>query len=87
VDKPASDCPVKRPALLVVARSQQIHPPERCAGERVADEDTAQNIALNAGLNVLVFKVVNEAFAWQGSIRFTDSQGNPLRGIKVSLTP
>ena len=47
-------------------RSQQIHATERCAGEWVADEVTVQDIALNAGLNVLVFKVVNEQFAWQG---------------------
>jgi hypothetical protein len=42
---------------------------------------------LNTGLNVLVFKVVNETADWQGSIRLTDAQGNPVKGIKVSLTP
>jgi hypothetical protein len=36
---------------------------------------------------VLVFKVVNETADWQGSIRLTDAQGNPVKGIKVSLTP
>jgi len=45
------------------------------------------DITLNAGLNVLVFKVVNELANWQGSIRFTDAQGNPVKGIKVVLTP
>jgi hypothetical protein len=24
---------------------------------------------------------------WQGSIRLTDAHGNPLKGIKVTLTP
>ena len=45
------------------------------------------DIALNAGLNVLVFKVVNEVGLWQGSIRFTDANGNPVKGIKVTLDP
>ena len=53
----------------------------------VADQDTVPDITLNAGLNVLVFKVVNETGDWQGSIRFTDAQGNPVKGIKVTLTP
>jgi WD40 repeat protein len=53
----------------------------------VADLDEAPNITLNAGPNVLVFKVVNEALDWQGSIRFTDAQGNPLKGIKVTPEP
>jgi serine/threonine protein kinase/WD40 repeat protein len=51
-----------------------------------ADQDTVLDITLNAGLNVLVFKVVNEKVSWQGSIRFTDAQGNPVKGIKVMLT-
>ena len=45
------------------------------------------DIALNAGLNVLVFKVVNEFGDWKGSIRFTDAQGNPVKGITVTLRP
>jgi WD40 repeat protein len=53
----------------------------------LAEEDKVPDIALNAGLNVLVFKVVNEALDWKGSIRFTDAQGNPVKGIKVTLDP
>jgi hypothetical protein len=53
----------------------------------VADEDLVSDIALNKGLNVLVFKVVNGVFDWKGSIRFTDAQGNPVKGIKVTLDP
>jgi hypothetical protein len=52
-----------------------------------AEEDKVPDIALNAGLNVLVFKVVNEALDWKGSIRFTDVQGNPVKRIKVTLDP
>ena len=43
------------------------------------------DLALNAGLNVLVFKVVHEFPDWRGSIRFTDPQGNPIKGITVTL--
>jgi hypothetical protein len=53
----------------------------------VADQDTVPDIALNAGFNVLVFKVVNEGGNWQGSIRFTDTAGQPLKGIRVTLDP
>jgi hypothetical protein len=49
--------------------------------------DTARGITIIEGLNVLVFKVVNEIADWEGSIRFTDAQGNPVTGIKVTLTP
>jgi len=34
-----------------------------------------------------VFKVVNELRDWEGSVRFTDAQGNPVKGIKVTLEP
>ena len=53
----------------------------------VADQDRVPDITLNAGLNVLVFKVVNETGGWKGSIRFTDAQGDPVKGIKVTLDP
>jgi len=53
----------------------------------VAEQDEVPDIVLNAGLNVLVFKVVNEGGDWKGSIRFADAQGNPVKGIKVTLEP
>ena len=53
----------------------------------IADEDIVPDLALKAGLNVLVFKVVNERGAWRGSVRFTDAQGNAVKGIKVTLDP
>jgi len=51
------------------------------------DVDEVPDIALKAGLNVLLFKVVNETYDWKGSIRFTDAQGNPVKGIQVTLDP
>ena len=60
----------------------------------LADEDKVPEITLNAGINVVVFKVVKatghwaeETDDWKGSIRLTDGQGNPVQGIKVMLTP
>jgi len=60
----------------------------------LADEDKVPEITLNAGINVVVFKVVKatghwaeETDDWKGSIRLTDGQGNPVQGIKVTLTP
>ncbi len=55
------------------------------------DRHVVPEITLNSGLNVLVFKTVNKPAGaknpWKGSIRFTDAQGNPLKGIKATLTP
>jgi len=48
------------------------------------DRDTIPDLSLNEGLNVLVFKVLNGAGHWMGSIRFTDAQDNPVTGIRVS---
>ena len=61
----------------------------KCLDARVfvAEQDRVPDLALNAGLNVLVFKVVNELRDWQGSIRFTDAQGNPVKGVQVTLDP
>jgi hypothetical protein len=53
----------------------------------LASPDKVLDLSLHAGRNVLVFKVVNEAMYWQGSIRITDAQGNPATGIKVTLNP
>jgi len=53
----------------------------------VTDQDVMTGLELKAGLNVLVFKVVNETEGWQGSIRFTDRVGHPVKGIQMTLTP
>ena len=47
----------------------------------------APNMPMNAGLNVLVFEVVNETCECKGSIRFTEAQANSVRGIKVIADP
>ena len=51
------------------------------------DQDEVRVVELKPGLNVLVFKVVNIVRYWKGSIRFTDAQGNPVKGIRVTLDP
>lgn len=51
------------------------------------DRDSTQEIALQAGLNTLVFKVVNEMGDWDGSIRLSDQDGHPVKGLKLSSTP
>ena len=55
--------------------------------EYIVDEDVVAGVDLKAGTNTLVFKVLNEEGGWFGSVRFTDVAGEPLRGIRVSLTP
>jgi dipeptidyl aminopeptidase/acylaminoacyl peptidase len=59
----------------------------RAARGLTLDEDTVAEVELEAGLNVVVFKVVNRDGPWEGSLRFTDQDGNPLRGLVVTLNP
>lgn len=44
-------------------------------------------VTLKKGVNVIIFKIINESNAWQGSMRLTDMAGAPLKGIKIKLTP
>jgi hypothetical protein len=44
-------------------------------------------VTLKKGINVIVFKIINETNSWQGSMRLTDLSGTPLKGLKVRLTP
>ena len=46
-----------------------------------------EGITLKAGINVLVFKVINVSSDWMGSVRLTDANGQPVKGIKVGLAP
>jgi len=50
------------------------------------DQDTAE-IALRKGVNVLVFKVINEKIQWSGCARFMNKDGKVVRNLVVSLTP
>jgi hypothetical protein len=51
------------------------------------DEDTVGGMTLQQGVNVLVVKVVNEHFDWQGCLRFVDQDGQPFKDFQVRLTP
>jgi WD40 repeat protein len=51
------------------------------------DQDRVPGIALQAGLNVLVFKVVNQTVDWAGSVWITDADGNSVPGVSVTLDP
>jgi hypothetical protein len=51
------------------------------------DQSTANDVQLLKGENLVVFKVVNEKNAWQGCIRFTDKNNQPVRTLQISLTP
>lgn len=46
-------------------------------------EDSARNVSLKKGVNVLVLKVVNEENNWQGSVRFMTQTGKPVTDLKV----
>jgi hypothetical protein len=51
------------------------------------DQDTGKGITLQKGVNVIVFKVINETNNWQGCLRFADSAGKPLKDLKVKTAP
>ena len=38
-----------------------------------------ENVALVKGVNVVVFKIVNEKEDWSGCLRLTDKDGKPSR--------
>lgn len=50
-------------------------------------EDSAVNVTLKKGVNVLVLKVVNEENNWQGSVRFVDKGGRPVTDLKIDTKP
>ena len=50
------------------------------------DQD-AIDVTLRQGVNVLVFKVVNEKIDWSGCARFTDKDGKVIRNLKVTTVP
>lgn len=49
-----------------------------------ADKGT---VTLNRGLNVVVFKIINEQGNWQGAMRFLDNAGAPVKDLKIKLSP
>jgi hypothetical protein len=44
-------------------------------------------VTLNKGLNVVVFKIINEQNNWQGALRFLDKAGAPVKDLKIKLSP
>jgi hypothetical protein len=44
-------------------------------------------VTLKKGRNVIVFKVINENNSWQGAMRLTDMAGNPLKQLRIKLSP
>lgn len=44
-------------------------------------------ITLKQGINVFVFKVINQQNSWQGAMRLMDKAGKPLANVKLRLTP
>ena len=44
-------------------------------------------VTLKKGLNVIVFKVINESNSWQGAVRLLDKTGSPLKNVKIKLSP
>jgi len=44
-------------------------------------------VTLKKGVNVVVFKVLNEQNSWQGAMRFLDKFGAPLTHLKIKLSP
>ena len=51
------------------------------------DDFEVKGIRLNQGINVLLFKLVNEGWGWAGCLRLTDQDGSAVKGIKVTLDP
>jgi len=44
-------------------------------------------VTLKKGLNVVVFKIINEQGNWQGAMRLLDKGGAPLKHVKIKLSP
>ena len=52
------------------------------------DSDTARDVTLNKGINVVVFKIVNEGGSdWQGCLRFTDASDKAVTNLVIRLEP
>jgi WD40 repeat protein len=61
----------------------------RCEEARkyVPDQDVVTRVEFKKGINVLVFKLAIEQGILRASLRFADASGEPLKGIRVTLTP
>ena len=44
-------------------------------------------VTLKKGINVVIFKVINEQNSWQGAMRLLDKAGAPLKDLRIKLSP
>jgi hypothetical protein len=51
------------------------------------DAHRVDGLRLHAGLNTVVFKVVNTFLDWRGAVRFSDAANQPIPGLEVTLNP
>ena len=49
--------------------------------------DTVGPVGLKRGINVLLFKVVNETGQWESCARLVDEAYRPVQGLRVMPTP
>jgi hypothetical protein len=52
----------------------------------VLDADKGK-VTLKKGINVVVFKVINEQGNWLGAMRLLDKSGAPLKDVTIKLSP
>lgn len=52
----------------------------------VLDADKGR-VTLKKGINVFVFKILNEQNSWQGAMRLLDKAGTPLKDVKIKTSP
>jgi hypothetical protein len=52
----------------------------------ILDADKGR-VTLKKGINVFVFKVLNEQNSWQGAMRLLDKSGAPLKDLNLKLSP
>ena len=71
-------------AMVYLNGKQVLKQPEaRALG---MDQDTTE-VTLNKGVNVLVFKVINEKIDWSGCARFTNKVDKVIKNLKVTTSP
>ena len=56
---------------------------EFVGGRALAEDADTVDVTLNKGLNVLIFKVWNDANDWQACIRLLDKNQKPIQSVKV----
>jgi hypothetical protein len=54
---------------------------------KLSSLSTVGPVGLKQGVNVLLFKVVNDTGEWEGCARLLDDAGRPVEALRVKLTP